>query len=164
MSELIVTFDEWHEVIDKWGVSSDHVYGIMSSWEVERNELRATIADIEKKEQRVRIVCERIVEQQKETIEAVLIEYEKMKRAEEGNFAVDSMESYAEFYEKAVVALGFSIESLPSSEMDDMMLERISELTMPEEVKQTLLDLLRKKPFTLYDMKDQRAFDWLNNL
>lgn len=34
---------------------------------------------------------------------------------------------------------------------------------MPEEIKQTLLDTLRKKPFVLYDMKDQRAYDWLNN-
>lgn len=45
-----------------------------------------------------------------------------------GSFAVDAMESYGGFYDKAVIALGFSSASLPSSEMDNMMLEKISDL------------------------------------
>lgn len=45
-----------------------------------------------------------------------------------GSFAVDAMESYREFYDKAMVALGFSSASLPSSEMDNLMLEKISDL------------------------------------
>lgn len=48
--------------------------------------------------------------------------------AKAGGFAVDAMESYGEFYDKAMVALGFSSSSLPSQETDDMMLERISKL------------------------------------
>jgi len=45
-----------------------------------------------------------------------------------GSLASDSAESYAEFYDKAMVALGFSSASLPSSEMDNLMLEKISDL------------------------------------
>lgn len=45
-----------------------------------------------------------------------------------GSFAIDAMESYAEFYDKAVVALGFSSATLPSEEADDMMLKRVSDL------------------------------------
>lgn len=45
-----------------------------------------------------------------------------------GSFAVDAMESYGGFYDKAVVALGFSSASLPSEDMDNQMLEKISDL------------------------------------
>lgn len=45
-----------------------------------------------------------------------------------GSLASDAMESYAEFYDKAMIALGFSSASLPSEEMDNLMLEKISDL------------------------------------
>lgn len=45
-----------------------------------------------------------------------------------GIFAVDAMESYGGFYDKAVIALGFSSASLPSEEMDKRMLKKISDL------------------------------------
>jgi len=45
-----------------------------------------------------------------------------------GSFASDAMESYGEFYDRAVVALGFSSASLPSTEMDEMMIEKIHDL------------------------------------
>lgn len=45
-----------------------------------------------------------------------------------GSFAVDAMESYGGFYDKAVIALGFSSASLPSEEMDQKMLKKISDL------------------------------------
>lgn len=45
-----------------------------------------------------------------------------------GSLAGDAMESYGGFYDKAVVALGFSSASLPSEEMDQMMLKKISDL------------------------------------
>ena len=45
-----------------------------------------------------------------------------------GSFAVDSMESYGEFYDKAVLALGFPSATLPCQESDDMMLEKIGDL------------------------------------
>jgi len=54
--------------------------------------------------------------------------------AKVGSLASDAMESYAEFYDKAVVALGFSSGALPSQQMDDMMLERIAELTRRDEI------------------------------
>jgi len=53
--------------------------------------------------------------------------------AKVGSLASDAMESYAEFYDKAVVALGFSSGALPSQQMDDMMLERITELARRDE-------------------------------
>jgi len=44
------------------------------------------------------------------------------------SFAVEAMESYGGFYDKAVIALGFSSASLPSEEMDNKMLKKISDL------------------------------------
>jgi len=38
--------------------------------------------------------------------------------AKVGSLASDAIESYGEFYDKAVVALGFSSASLPGEEMD----------------------------------------------
>ena len=46
----------------------------------------------------------------------------------ENNWHGDAMESYGEFYDKAMIALGFSSASLPSEEMDNLMLEKISDL------------------------------------
>ena len=45
-----------------------------------------------------------------------------------GSLAQDAADSYGEFYDKCMVALGFSSACLPSSEMDDMMLRKISDL------------------------------------
>lgn len=45
-----------------------------------------------------------------------------------GSLAVDAMESYGEFYDKAVIALGFTSDSLPSTDMDNKMLKRISDM------------------------------------
>lgn len=57
-----------------------------------------------------------------------------------GSFAVDAMESYGEFYDKAVVALGFSSATLPSEEADDMMLKRVSDLFL---IVRNLTDALK---------------------
>jgi len=46
----------------------------------------------------------------------------------ENNWHGDALVSYGEFYDKAVIALGFSSASLPSQEMDDKMLKKISDL------------------------------------
>lgn len=46
----------------------------------------------------------------------------------ENNWHGDALVSYGEFYDKAVIALGFSSASLPSSDTDEKMLERISDL------------------------------------
>jgi len=81
--------------------------------------------------------------------------------AKAGGFAVDAMESYGEFYDKAIVALGFSSASLPSQATDDMMLERISELFS---VVKELADALnyvynklpshwRELPFSYHELK-----------
>lgn len=40
----------------------------------------------------------------------------------------DALNSYAEFYDRVVVALGFSKESLPSTELDEMMIGKITQL------------------------------------
>lgn len=48
--------------------------------------------------------------------------------AKVGSLAVDATKSYGEFYDKAVIALGFSSASLPSEEMDQRMLKKISDL------------------------------------
>jgi hypothetical protein len=48
--------------------------------------------------------------------------------AKTGGFASDALESYGGFYDKAVMALGFSSASLPSPEMDVQMLQKISNL------------------------------------
>lgn len=57
-----------------------------------------------------------------------------------GSLAQDAADSYGEFYDKAVVALGFSSASLPSQSMDDKMLEKISDLFW---AVRTLSDALR---------------------
>lgn len=57
-----------------------------------------------------------------------------------GSFSVDAMESYGGFYDRAVVALGFSSSSLPSEEMDQKMLKKISDLFW---ATKTLSDALR---------------------
>ncbi len=45
-----------------------------------------------------------------------------------GSFAVDAMESYAEFYEQVLAALGFPKDANPSAQQDTVMLQKISEL------------------------------------
>lgn len=45
-----------------------------------------------------------------------------------GSLAQDAADSYGEFYDKCMVALGFSSACLPSSEMGDAMLRKISDL------------------------------------
>lgn len=54
------------------------------------------------------------------------------KRKEEsvkvGSFAIDAMESYAEFYEQVSAALGFPKDANPSAQQDTVMLQKISEL------------------------------------
>ena len=43
-------------------------------------------------------------------------------------FYKDATASYAEFYDKMVIALGFSPESNPCTELDEMMLQKVYEL------------------------------------
>lgn len=45
-----------------------------------------------------------------------------------GSLASDAMESYGGFYDKAVIALGFTPDLLPSDETDSKMLKRISDM------------------------------------
>ena len=55
----------------------------------------------------------------KETIEVSRAKYEMQK---------DSIDSYAEFYSKMVLALGFPSDCLPCTELDEKMLKKVSEL------------------------------------
>lgn len=56
------------------------------------------------------------------------------------SLAQDAADSYSGFYDKAVIALGFSSASLPSEEMDQKMLKKISDLFW---AVRTLSDALR---------------------
>lgn len=46
----------------------------------------------------------------------------------ETSFAQDAMESYGEFFDKMVIALGYSSATLPCEEADNMMIKKVSDL------------------------------------
>ena len=74
-----------------------------------------------------------------------ILETKILETDNSSSFAVDAMESYGEFYDKAVCALGFPSATLPCQESNDMMLKRIGDLFWAARVLSRALQVTYEK-------------------